>query len=456
MTESTTQDSGETLAVTVHGSPGAVDLLVPVGASVADLAREYALSCGLPQSPALLTRTGQRLDPVTHLGSSGVTAGAVLVAAESLPPVTRAGTGEERRHIEAGAGPGVALWFGTAALLGVLAAAVGAQTDSAMLLTITVDLLVAAAVIGVLPFGRYVHERAMTAPVFLGAAAYILVWEPGQTRFAITVGVAALAAAVGAAVGRALGSGARVVQDVWIISGLTVFAVTALTLLAGVETQVTWAILLVLAMLAARSVPGLAIDAPDQMLIDLEKLAITAWSARDRLPGRRGRMVVPPQFISDLLERGSHIVNAAAAAVLGVVALAVPGLLDTAVHDLDRQGAQLLVFCAGAVFLLAGRSYRHRPARVLLGSAGIIAWAWLAASLLTGASGGARLYAVVGAFLLASVVVVSAVAIGRGWRSVWWARRAEVAETLVGALGVAAVVMASGLFRQIWELKSGG
>jgi hypothetical protein len=46
-----------------------------------------------------------------------------------------------------------------------------------------------------------------------------------------------------------------------------------------------------------------------------------------------------------------------------------------------------------------------------------------------------------------------AVATGRGWRSAWWSRRAEVAEGLAGAGTIAALVVASGLFRTLWEIK---
>ena len=46
-----------------------------------------------------------------------------------------------------------------------------------------------------------------------------------------------------------------------------------------------------------------------------------------------------------------------------------------------------------------------------------------------------------------------AVATGRGWRSAWWSRRAEVAEGLAGAGAIAALVVASGLFRALWEIK---
>jgi hypothetical protein len=51
------------------------------------------------------------------------------------------------------------------------------------------------------------------------------------------------------------------------------------------------------------------------------------------------------------------------------------------------------------------------------------------------------------------LLVIVAVATGRGWRSAWWSRRAEVAEGLAGAGAIAALVVASGLFRALWEIK---
>ena len=45
-------------------------------------------------------------------------------------------------------------------------------------------------------------------------------------------------------------------------------------------------------------------------------------------------------------------------------------------------------------------------------------------------------------------------ATGRGWRSAWWARRAEVAEGLCGAAALASVFVAVGLFQRVWELTS--
>ena len=77
-----------------------------------------------------------------------------------------------------------------------------------------------------------------------------------------------------------------------------------------------------------------------------------------------------------------------------------------------------------------------------------VALGWSVAPALQGSLGMALALAAVA---LAGLVVVVAVATGRGWRSPWWARRAEVAEGLSTALALAALVVASGFFRGLWE-----
>ena len=72
-----------------------------------------------------------------------------------------------------------------------------------------------------------------------------------------------------------------------------IFVATGLCALGGAAPPFVWSLLLVGALLAARFVPGLAVDVPDQYLIDLERLAVTAWSAREQPSGKRGRSVVP-------------------------------------------------------------------------------------------------------------------------------------------------------------------
>ncbi|MDN5745181.1 MAG: hypothetical protein L0H31_08665, partial [Nocardioidaceae bacterium] len=56
--------------------------------------------------------------------------------------------------------------------------------------------------------------------------------------------------------------------------------------------------------------------------------------------------------------------------------------------------------------------------------------------------------------VLAPLLVLVGVLVGRGWRSAWWSRRAEVAEAFSGAAAVGSVVVAVGFFRFLWELTS--
>jgi hypothetical protein len=164
--------------------------------------------------------------------------------------------------------------------------------------------------------------------------------------------------------------------------------------------------------------------------------------------------VVPPRAVAAVAARGSRIVTAAAAAILVVVCLAAPLLLRTADLDLDRVGARVLVGLAGAALLLAARSYRHAAARALLRAAGLVCWVALLVVLLDLAGPEGRTTLAMVAICLAALTIVVAVATGRGWRSAWWARRAEVAEALCGSFAVASVFVAVGLFRSLWEMTS--
>jgi hypothetical protein len=112
-----------------------------------------------------------------------------------------------------------------------------------------------------------------------------------------------------------------------------------------------------------------------------------------------------------------------------------------------------MVGLSGAGLLLAARSYRHPAARTLLRGAGLTCWAALAVVVLDLAGTAQSLALALGGILLAALLVTVAVATGRGWRSAWWSRRAEVAEGLAGAGTIAALVVASGLFRTLWEIK---
>jgi hypothetical protein len=316
----------------------------------------------------------------------------------------------------------------------------------------TIVVLVATAVVGVLPIGPLAGHRVLAVPAYAGAAAYVVAWDPAPERFPTILGVACLIAAVTAAVARALDQPGEEGLRVWMIVGVAVFLVTTLAALADVSAQVVWAVSLVVAMLAARFVPMLAVDVPDQYLLDLERLAVTAWSARDRPTGRRGRIIVPRGVVASVAERGARTITASCVAILVVVTVSAIMLMRETSVWIDVLGARIEVGLAGAALLLAARSYRHAAARALLRTAGLACWAVLLIVLLTAAGTGWTTVVAWASIVLGALLVLVAVALGRGWRSAWWARRAEVAESLTGALAIGAVVVAAGLFRLLWEL----
>lgn len=449
--------AGDVLALSVHGPRGVVDLVVPALATVADVAAEYAALLGLAAPPTLAASTGPALDPGRSLRETGVGAGSLLVvldlpgggAEAAASPTTPTGARPTRTPAPGPqALPVVALVL--AAAVAPLAGWAAASADGATRAAV-VTLLAAAAVVALAPVGALSPRRALLAPAYAGAAAYAVVWDPAPERLPTVLGVVALVSAVAAGVARAASPRSSEALRVWVVLGVALFVLTTGAALVGASATVVWAVLVVLAALAPRFVPGLAVDVPDQMLVDLERLSVNAWSARERPVGRRGRTVVPVPAVAAVAARGAVVVTAAGAGVLLVVGIAVPALLAAVVHTPDVVGARVLVLLAGAALLLAARSYRHRAARALLRVGGLWCWLVLLADLAAALREGAGLVVALAAVAVAVAVVVAAVATGRGWRSAWWSRRAEVLEGLAGALVLASLVPATGLFRWLWE-----
>ena len=456
MSEASAQPAaaGSTIAVSVHGPAGVLDLVVPAVARSVDLAREYADQAGLAGIPLIQTALGELVPAARPLVDAGVESGDVLVATQGVHRPRRTTLLEAARN--APETPALAsLVAAVAAVAATLAGWYAARVGEETMRTVTVGLLLACGLVAALPLGRHHRQRAAAAPAFAAAAAFAALYVPGDHLLPSVVAASALAAAVVAAMARATADEPDEASTVWIVAGLTVFVVCALTPLLAWDPRVPWTLLVVLAMMAARFAPSLAIDVPDEVLLDLDRLAVTAWSARDQgSRGRRGRIVVAGEAMTRLVHRASRIVTAAAAAILVVVVVAAPLLLHTADIDLDRIGARCLVFFAGASILLAARSYRHAAARALLRLAGLGTWVALVVHLVrtTGTDHLDAFFYVVVA--LGLVALAAAVATGRGWRSVWWARRAEVAESMSGSFALAAAVVAAGLFRRLWEITS--
>lgn len=443
----------EVLAVSVHGPAGVVDLVVPPGATAAEVAAEYAAHARLAGVPRLHRRPGAVLEPGHRLADAGVGPGEVLLAVDAAapPPAVRAPAVDARDR--PAPTRGASLLAGLASAVAAAAAVLAGWAATDQDAPAVAPVLLAAALVGLVPLGRST-VRALAAPALAAAAAYTAAWAPQPERLPVAVGAAALSAAVAAALARALDRRAEEGLRVWLLGGVAVFLVTTTVTVLGLPAQVGWAVLFLGAVLMARFVPALAVDVPDQLLIDLDRLAVTAWSARDHPAGGRHRTVVPVPTVAAVAARGTRLVVASCAAILAVVSLAAPLLLATADLELDRVGARVLVGAGGAALLLAARSYRHPAARALLRVAGLVACGALLAALLPVLRERALLAVSLLAVAVGALLVVAAVATGRGWRSAWWSRRAEVAEALTGAAAVAALLVATGFFRHLWEVTS--
>ena len=225
--------TADVLALTVHGPAGALDLIVPTGAAVTDVAREYAVRAGLTTIPLLYSRTGDLLPATAALTGLGLGTGEILVAATGVHHDTspRPPHRASPDRVHRAAHPLAVLWCCVAAAVGVMAgwsAALARPADH----DLAVGILAAAAAVGLVPVGPYAVPRLVAAPCFLGATGFAWAWDPAPERLPMVLGVTAGAVAVGAALARAVAQRAEAQLRVLVVAGVVVFVVTgALTLL---------------------------------------------------------------------------------------------------------------------------------------------------------------------------------------------------------------------------------
>jgi hypothetical protein len=464
-----------TMRLSVVGAAGRADVAVPLWAGTSDLVAAYVDAVGRPGGPTdsshatgsshpggvvLVTPTGHRLSSDRSLASQGLQHGDVLVAvvgdaepgsaADQAPARPGSGARPVAPYVLASAG----------SVLGPVAGALAAGAPSGATRTVCAVVLLLCALVASLPFGsagpRLRLVRAASAPAFAAGAGLALTWTPAPGGALLGVAVAAILAAVVAAVARSL---AAVAEDelllTWLVGSGLVAGSAIGVLLLGASPVALWSVLFVAAIVVARLLPFLVVDVPDQVLLDLDRLAVTAWSARERPRGTaRRRSMIRPQTVLDVVHRGHRLVGAGAVAVAGVV-IATASLL-VAEPDTGAAGIGVLVLigCGGAALALGSRSYRARGPRLVLRVAGWVAMTAVLVDVLLLAGTVQLWWWSAGCLSVGVVVVVTGLAVGRGWRSIWWARATDVVESLCLVLAVAAVPVATGLFTFVRELTS--
>ena len=428
-----------TIRVTVLGDAGRVDLAVPTWIDVAPLAAGYAESGGTTEVPVLATTSGSVLDGDRSVDEVGLRHGDVVVALahdDLAAPADRGLADRPGSTPSRTVQPLLLLLAGTAGVGG--AATLAGTGASGPARVVVLVLLLLCALVAAVPLGpaRASTSRARSAasPAFGAGAGFLASYSAVPGGLLLGLAVAALTAAVFAAVARTfLDPDQDELVEVWLV-------------VAGVVAVLTlWSLLFGAAVVAARLLPFTVVDVPDQALLDLDRLAVTAWSARERPRGsRRRRSMVRFDGVTALVRRGLRLVAAGTVAIAVVVATTGPLLTLAAGRDVAGISALVMVGLGAGALTLVARSFRSTLPRLALRLSATWTLAFLGLDVLRefGRTTDWLVFAVAGT--LALLASLTAVSLGRGWRSVWWARVADLGEGLSIVLVVAAVPLASG------------
>lgn len=234
------------------------------------------------------------------------------------------------------------------------------------------------------------------------------------------------------------------VPRVWLAFTAAIGALTLVALAAGASMVSVAVVLLATAALLARVVPDLVLDVGDDVLLDIDRLSVTSWSprgARRRL--RRGWRIddgsVRSLVVAATVEQLATLIG------LAVVVAGSSVVLVGEVLARPTWSVRLLLLAASAALALTARAYRRRGDRLLLRWAAVaplvtVTVTWLG----TLGRPGSMLLAMV-ALAVALALAALSVAVGRGYRSLWAARLADVVELLALVSVLPVALWAAGL-----------
>jgi hypothetical protein len=439
--------------LTVLGPGGEADLAVAPGALARDLLVADVLDPAA-DAPSLATVAGALLDPDRRLDDQGVEDGALIVV---LPATAGPGAGRpaSRRALrtETAAAPAGGRALAAAPRWGLLAGGLLALAGAAAVATgprpfgVPVALLLAALAAVAVPPRTAPLAAVRTAGAALAAlGVWLLVGVDGPGRPLLAATAAAVAAALAAAAARTTGRGDEPLL-VELLAGCAVAAGCALGLVLGAPGTAVACLAAGAILPLVRLLPSSVVDVPDDVLLELDRLSVTAWSARDSRTGarRRRRVRLRQDDVAGTVGRGRRLLRAWSVAAAAATAVLSGGLAATEHVGWARAGVPVLLACLAAGLPLVARGLRERVPRVALLLGGLVAGTATGALLLTRLGDGPWAVAVPCALAVAGVgVAVAGAALGRGWRSVRWARFADGVEALAVVLVLPAALVAAG------------
>lgn len=451
-----------TLRVTVDGPTGRVDLAVPIWADIQSICRSYMAEAETDEFVTLLTSTGNAIDPSATVQRLGLRHGDVLVAAPKQTGGRHSAAGREEHTFGQRDAPPTAQRIAkilplVAALCALLAAWAATLAPDGPARPVCAAVLLGLAFFApLIPHSDLVDLRAwvMTSPVFAVAAIMAATADSGPGGILLTTGAIGLGAAASAAYARAMT--AEVADEellVWLYAGTGTAIVAVGGLLIEASSAAVWAALLVASIMAARLLPSQVVDVPDHVLLDFQRLAITAWSAREK-PRRPRRGIVRRDDVAAVARRGRALVGAGAIAAAVIGSASAVLLLLAVDPGAATIGARIMVVAAGVSYCLGAHMFRARTPRTVLRLAGAVILLFALGRLLVDGDTSVQPLVAVAATLVGALVAFVAMVMGRGWRSVWWARIGEIVDAMSVVAVVACIPLATGFFDAMRQLTS--
>ncbi len=445
----TTSSPVRLLSVVVDGNRH--DVAVPATLTLAELVAQAGRR---PDDPLLRVSTlgGGPLELRAAVGELLADGATVLITAAGPPPrpSTARGSADRGRPAPLAAGE---LALSGAGLLAVVLIGLLARFEG---LTMATRLIVAGAalVAGVAAaIGRVRPEFGQPAAALFGfGAGFALVPAgfAGQLELAVTVG--SLTAAVVLAFARSgRTDGEAVVASVLLLAAVGTALAFGIGLTLGGSPRVPAAILLGLLPGVLRVLPSYSLDVPDEQLIDVNRLAVTAWTARtSRTPARRIRLAELRREVAD----AQRTVSAAAVTVSALAVLLAGLVLARPGSPTARWGSIALVSLVLLALALQPRSARSLVNKVAPRLAAALLLGELAIELAGRHSPAGSLLGAAGLLLAGLLGCAAASAVATGWTSLRLSRSADLLESLAVLLALPAALIAVDAISTFRQLTS--
>lgn len=445
------------LSVVVNGAR--MDLAVPAVLPVADVVSRAGV--GDDQWFCVTGSDGRQIDPGDTVGSALVDGDTLLISTDDPPPSAVADFAPVQPSAIGDGVPGdVALAAAGLATVAEVVLAVVLEhlghpgLSAAARLTVGVVGLLTALTAS-LAAGRRRRPELGHAVGGLAAAAagYSMsaTAMPGHTQLAVTL--AGIACAAVSAIGRSAAAARTEVASVLLCLSVAVAIAFGATLQAGGGVAVPAALLLGLIPAAYRLLPSYSIDVPDEQLLDVDRLSVTAWAARTtrRPASRRIRLT----DIQETVGHAQRLVSTAAVALAVLAAVLGGVVLGAAGTGLPRLGAAIEIVLVAIALGLLPRSARSALDKGAPRLAAAVALLELA--LFVAERGSAQVATLSAAALLGTglVALISATALAGGWLSVRGSRLADAAESLCVVLALPAALIAVDAIATFRQLTSG-